>query len=298
MESKNDQFNINICQYYSEANPIEGEIVLVQFTEKNDTFVKAVLLEYQYTGMMNYKDITKKRRVTSWNKYIQLNKNMVARVDEVDIDKKVVQLSLAFLDEGSKDEKNAALVQEKLMVPFNENKVMENFIKSICIQNIDKKLYDYNSIWTTLIHHIDSLRRLHNDENDENLSIWKYFNENINSIDEWIESSKLDIIIGDTIKFMYHKKMDDIIHKIISKIGIISLGGIDSTKELLKIVLSNITFNYTIKYETTPYYIFESSSNDSSIELHTKFVEQLEKESSKFNPKVFIKTEYVGKVLN
>ena len=293
MDTK-DQTKINTnCQYYSTENPVEGELVLVQFTERNDSFIKAILLEYEYTGMMNYKDVTKKRRVSSWNRFIPLDKNMVARVDDVDTDKKIVQLSLAFLDEGVKDEKNASQLQEKLMIPFNENKLMENFIKSLCVVN---KL-DYTMIWTSLVHCIDKHRREYNDDMDENISIWKYFSDNIDTLDSWIEESKLDDTIGTEIKKLFQKKTESVIHKIVSRIGIISLGGVESTKQLLSQVLSNIKFKYTFKYDSTPYYIFESSSEDSTVDEHIELVKQLEKESSKFNPKVFIKTDMIGKVL-
>ncbi len=300
--TENQQLIINTCQYYSEANPAEGEIVLVQFTEQNETFFRAKLMEYDYTGMMNYQDVTKKRRVASWKKYVQLNKNMVARVDSVDTDKNIVQLSLAYLDEGanSKEEKSASQIQEKLMNYFNENKQMESFIKSLCIVNG----YKYDEIWTNFVHYLDSQRREYNDENEENLTIWKYFTNNIDSLDEWfddISSQNNDLDwdgLKQSIQALYDKKTEESIHKIVSKIGIISLGGISSTKELLKKVLDSINYKYSFRYDSTPYYILESSSEDSTDVDHKNVVATLEKESSKFEPKIFIKTEYIGKTLN
>ncbi len=182
------------------------------------------------------------------------------------------------------------------MVYFNENKQMENFVKSLCIVH----KYNYDDIWTGIVHHIDALRREYNEENEEFISLWKYFSDNIESLDEWIEESGLEYeSLGQDIQAMYDKKTEEAVHKIVSKIGIISLGGVGSTKELLKLVLSNdsINYKYTFRYESTPYYILETSSEDSTDVSHKDFVALLEKESNKFNPKIFIKTDYIGKAL-
>ena len=48
--------------YYSNSNPKIGELVLVQFTEKCDSFFKGYLLEYEYDGIMNFQDATKKKK--------------------------------------------------------------------------------------------------------------------------------------------------------------------------------------------------------------------------------------------
>ena len=53
--------------------------------------------------------------------------------------------------------------------------------------------------------------------------------------------------------------------------------------------LSSIPFPYTFKYDTAPYYLFESSSDTSSNDDHTKIIKLLELNASKMTPKVFIK---------
>jgi translation initiation factor 2 alpha subunit (eIF-2alpha) len=87
-------------QYYSKPNPSKDEMVLVRFTAIKEGFFDAELLEYpSYTGIMNFKDATKKRRVYSWNKIVPLNKNMVACAEVIDIKNKVVELSIAYFEE-------------------------------------------------------------------------------------------------------------------------------------------------------------------------------------------------------
>jgi translation initiation factor 2 alpha subunit (eIF-2alpha) len=83
-------------QSYSNENPIVGELVLLQFTERTDSFFHAKLLEYNYRGMMSYK-------VYNWNKIIPMNKNMVARVEKVDPNAKIVQVSVAYLNDDFED---------------------------------------------------------------------------------------------------------------------------------------------------------------------------------------------------
>ena len=125
---------MNPNQYYSNNNPTLGEIVLVKFTTRSDSFFDAKLLEYPYRGMMSYSDASKKRRVSSWNKIIPLNKPMVARIDEIDTTAQIVQISIAYLDDMV-DDKNLSVtdIQNKLMVQFTENKILESFIKSLIL---------------------------------------------------------------------------------------------------------------------------------------------------------------------
>lgn len=278
-----------IVQFYSTANPNVGEIVLVQFTKKMEAFFDAVLVEYPYRGIMNYQDATKKRKVKSWNDCVPLNKNMVALVDEIDEDAKIVKLSLAYLDNYIKTDKsnrneltNPTFIQQQLIIHFNENKMMENFIKSLCIMhNLDLK-----DIWAKLVHYIDSQRR----DEGSNDSLWKFFTDNFDSLDEWVQSTNLSIEISEDIKKLYQRKLEST-KKLSTRFGIVSLGGTQNTKQLLKNVLDNVQFKYILKYDSTPYYLLESYSNDSSIDDHLNIIKMLEIEATKFEPKIFIKTD-------
>lgn len=294
MNQENEQnnynnVNLNDINYYSVEDPEQDELVLATFTENNDVFF-GKLEQYQgYSCMMNYQDIVKKRKITSWTKYVPLNKTMIVKVEDVDTEKKIVQTSIVYLGEHFKEQLTTQQIQEKLMEQFNENNHMENFIKSFCISHN----YDIKDIWTTLIYHIDQLRR----DNDEDSipSLWKYFTDNIDDLDEWISECELDEIIGTEMRELYNKKNKESPKRIVSKFGIISSGGINLTKDLLTKILKDITFEYTLKY-TTPYYLFESSSENSTQKNHEKFIKMIEQEANKIEPKVFIKQDFIAKI--
>lgn len=264
-------------QYYLNNKPNIGEIVLVQFTKRNDkdNFFEAKLLEYNLNGIMIFHDATKKRRINSWNKIVPLNKNMVAQVDDID-NKNIVQLSIAYLSDNDDKEDT---IQEKLLINFNENKLMENFISKLCKENN----YDYAYIWTTLVHHIDEQR--------DKESLWKFFTENIDDLDDWINETELSDDISNKIKEQY-EKIKNTNNKIVTKFGIISTNGVNATKEFLRKNL-DLNFKYTLKYQSTPYYLFESWSEDSNKEDHEKFIKKLE--CNKDN-NIFIKIDYIAKI--
>ena len=269
-------------QFYSKQNPHINEVVLVKFTVMKDGFFDGVLIEYpNYTIIMTFQDATKKRRVYSWGKVVPLNKNMVAQISNLDTMTKTAQVSIAYFEDKEED------YQEKLMKPFLENKLMINFIKSLCLVH----KYEFNDIWTNLIHYIDTLREEYNEEqeDDEIVTIWKYFCNNIDDLEEWVESTNLDKDIYTNIKEQYDKKMTESPHNITTVIGIVSPGGTIHTKKLLEKVLKTIKYNYTFKYNATPNYILESSSFDSTEADHKKFIKVLETEAMKCDPKVFVK---------
>ena len=149
-------------QYYSVVDPKEGESVLVQFTEQDEGgFFRAKLLEYNYSGIMNNSDITKRRKANII-KLVPLNKDMVARIESVDSIARIVNLSLAYLDESNNSKSKKASVsasantlQERLLASFQKNKQMESFVKTLCIVHKHK----YEDIWTRFVHQIDRCRR-------------------------------------------------------------------------------------------------------------------------------------------
>jgi len=251
-------------QYYSTDTPKLNELVLVKFTKLNDSFFNAILLEYPYTAIMTYQDATKKKKVLVWNKFVQLNKNMVAKIIEINEKDKIAQLSLTYLDDDYNKNLNPSQIQLKLLEHFNENKILEKFIRSLSITNN----YNYNLIWQSLCYEIDINRRIYNDINNKNLSLWKYFNDNINSI--YIEN-----IIKDSVFLLFNKKHEILPEKIYTKIGLISVNGINILKEMLKNYLETIKYNFSFKYESAPYYLLVTSSEDTSINDHKEFINNL-----------------------
>jgi translation initiation factor 2 alpha subunit (eIF-2alpha) len=261
-------------QYYSTFNPTKGELVLVEFTEKCDSFFDAKLIEYPYRGMMNYSDASKKRKVASWNKIVLINKLMVARVDEIDEKAQIANISIAYLDEYF-DEKNLSPsdIQERLMIQFNENKLLESIIKSLCVVTNS----NFSDIWTKLVHTIDAERRKFNDENnDEPILLWKYFSSNFNEkIDLWSTTSGINDEIKLCLQTLMSKKSDKSPQKITSTIKIISQQGVSYTKKLLEKCLTPLKYQFTFRYLAAPNFIFETSTSDTTPEDHHELIANL-----------------------
>ena len=75
--------------------PNKNDNVLVKFNMKED-YIEGQLLEYDnIIGIMILQDATKKKTIKSWNNIIS-KKPIVARVEEVDIEKNLIQLSIAY----------------------------------------------------------------------------------------------------------------------------------------------------------------------------------------------------------
>jgi len=267
--------------------PKVGTTVLAVFTKQKDGYFEAKLVDYPYEGIMNFKDATKRRKISSWNQIVPLNKEMVASIEA--IDKDTIQLSTAYFEDIKFKDMDIMQIQRELMIPFNENKMFRKFIISLCkIYN-----YEFSDIWRTFIDDINSLYEEYIENTEEEISMWKYF---ISNFDEYIENTNLDKMIVMNMKELYEKNNEIEINKIVSRFGVISLGGIIGTKQLFTNVIKNIKYNYTLKYETAPYYIFETSSEDTSDDMHSNFIKMLESESAKMNSsKVFIKTDYIAR---
>jgi hypothetical protein len=216
---------------------------------------------------------------------------MVARVESVDVDARIVQVSLAYLDEDVKDA-NASTIQEKLLASFQENKQLESFMKSMSILHG----YDYKEIWTKFVHPIDRHRREYNqkENEDDDVSIWRYFNDNIDDLDDWIEESGLDETFGERVLELHKKKTFKKDQPLLTRFGIISFGGVEATKRLLTRAFSDIDFKFSCEYESTPYYMFRSTTTDSSKEDHQKIVNFLQIEGQKQDPKIFVEVKFVG----
>jgi len=267
--------------------PKIGTIVLAVFTKQKDGYFEAKLVDYPYEGIMNFKDATKRRRISSWNQIVPLNKEMVTSIEA--IDKDTIQLSTAYFEDVKFKDMDVMQIQHELMIPFNENKMFRKFLISLCkIHN-----YEFSDIWRTFIDDINSLYEEYMEDAEEEISMWKYF---ISNFDEFVENTNLNEMIVMNMKELYEKNNEIEINKIVSRIGVISLGGIMGTKQLFTNVTKNIKYNYTLKYEAAPYYMFETSSEDTSDDTHSNFVKMLESESAKMNSsKVFIKTDYIAR---
>jgi translation initiation factor 2 alpha subunit (eIF-2alpha) len=287
-----NNMNFNEINYYSTTEPTIDELVLVNFNNKDENAYFGELLEYkQYRCFMNYGDIVKKNKVKSWTKFAPLNKTLIVQVDEIDENKNIVRVSMSYLsDKINEQTHDYNLIQKKLMEYFNENNIMETFIKSFCYIN----KYDFKKLWTTLVYYIDELRR----EQEDYPSLWVYFNDNINYLENWIQELNLEKDLYNKLISYYEIKNKETEKKIVTKIGIISLNGVNDTKKILSNVLKNIKCKYLLYYDTTPFYIFETYSNDSNIDIHNEFINNINNEIKQQKYNTYIKVNFIGKIYN
>jgi len=255
---------------YKNKLPIVDENVLVIFTEYKDTHIEAELVEYNLIkGMMIYEDATKKKKVYDWKKEVPLNKITVAKVEEIFSDT-YVKLSTRYFDQ----KKDSTDLKKELMKPFLENKVLITTFKKICRNNN----LNFNDFWLNVMYKITDDKKI----NDLNDSLLNYISENIDYFNNIIKENyptDNENIISD-----YNKQIINKIYKIQTKFSLITKKNIEDTKELLKIICDNNTdWSFTLKYESTPIFILESSSENSTQENHDLFLELLQEKSKIYN---------------
>jgi translation initiation factor 2 alpha subunit (eIF-2alpha) len=248
---------------YENQLPEFNENVLVIFNEHKDTHIEGFLVEYNNVRcMMIYEDATRKKKVYDWKKEVPLNKPIVAKVEEI-LDAKFISISTAYFDNR--------IDKEELFKPFNENKALINIVKKTCYYT-NLQAGDF---WKKIIYKIDSNRR----EDDVNSSLLFAFKDNLNIVNDLIKQNykeNTDQIINELEKLINYKNT-----KVQTKFGLISKKGITFTKELLKLACQNIPNedNYSIKYDTAPYYIFESNNK----ELNDSFIEYIQNNCNNYD---------------
>lgn len=250
--------------------PEINENVLVIFTDYKDTHIEAILINYEsVNAIMLYEDSTRKKRVYDWKKVLPLNKQIVAKVEEI-YDNNFIKISTAYF-EHRKDQEELA---KELLKPFSENNTLIKILSKIC------RTHNINLVefWENVIYKIDKLRREDN-LNDE--SLLSFITNNIDTFSELLKeiySEKYDLLFDDLNKTMFNK-----ITKLQTKIKVTSNSNVNNIKNFLDYVYkSNIGFNYTIKYESTPTFIIESSSENSSMDNHNELLTFMENNYKQF----------------
>lgn len=244
-------------------NPVPevNENVLVVFTDYKDTHIDAVLVNYEsVNAIMLYEDSTRKKKVYDWRKVIPLNKQIVAKVEEV-YDNNFIKISTAYF-EYKKDQDELA---KELLKPFTENNTLIKILSKTCrTHNID-----FAEFWEKVIYKIDELRREDN-LNDE--SLLSFITNNIDTFSEILNQENYGCLFDDLNKILFNK-----ITKLQTKIKVTSNSNVNNIKNFLDYVYkSNTDFNYTIKYESTPTFVIESSSENSSMDNHNNLLTFME----------------------
>jgi translation initiation factor 2 alpha subunit (eIF-2alpha) len=257
-------------QIYHNHVPEINEQVLVKFTKRNNTHFEGELLEYDFSAIMSYNDATKKKKVYSWNKVVPLNKTLIGKVENIYEDNNCIQLSIVCNDLED-------------LKPFNDLKILISIIKKITY----KLKINFTEFWEKIIHPIDKERKSLGENN-----LFLYFKENMESVNNLI---LLNYENYEEIINSINSNISTNNYSIISKIGLISLEGIECIKNTILNIIQDPEENwiYTLKYDSTPYYILESNSENSTTENHNRFIEKLNKLAIK--NKIFTKVEFIGK---
>jgi len=276
--------------FYANQKPQDNELVLVVLTEISEegSNFQGRLVEYPVNAFLRFEDATKKKRVTSWNNIVPLNRDIIARVDNINFSDDTVQISLTYMDEKDKNDDK-----------FKKNKSLVSLVKKIIFEmnsgfTIDEVIPVFNDIWKKIFYKID-LKRIEEYELDELPTLLDYCIQEIDMLETVFEE---DLIFHEKFKESLNQLTSEKTHKLISIIGIISNGGVSNTIKLLENILVNITHQYSLVYDyykekdkkSYPVFIFETSSVDSNEINHTAFVNNLELAASNLNSKSFIKT--------
>jgi len=258
--------------FYNATKPDNDEIVLVIFTKEEDSYFEGTLVEYKGKVFLRKEDATKKKRVNSWNNIVPLNVEKYAKVYDLEFSSDTIQVSLTNLDEDLTN------TQEH----FSKNKRLVSLMVTISFQlnsNVD-------TIWESVIYKTNDERLKYNEENDEITysNILDYIMNNIEHLKKTLDDNK--------VIFKIEKMLEEKTFKMLSTIGIISNNGVENTTNLIRNVLEEITYKYSLKYsyykkkndsKTFPVYLFETSSEDTTEENHSNFIQNLKDRSVNAN---------------
>jgi translation initiation factor 2 alpha subunit (eIF-2alpha) len=266
----------NDFRIYSSKYPKTNDYVAVVFTNQEESHFDGILIEYEELPViMSYTDATRKSKVYAWNKIVPLHKPMLARIEEVD--GTLIRVSIAYNPKFKEGE-------DELLF-YNQNKSLISLINKMCINtNIN-----FNIFWVDVIHEIDKKR-----VEESELNLYEYFNSNLELYEEIIKSKYTNQELVETIIKSTHDNIIKKVYKILSRVGIISMNGITKTKDMLnQLTQENNDWEYKIKYDSTPYFIIESFSNNSSTENHENLLTNLNNLSKEY--KLFTKVDYTAK---
>lgn len=268
--------------FYDVLKPSNNEVVMVTFTEHKKEYIDGKLIDYPCQLFLNYSDATKKRKVSSWQKIVPLNKSMMAKVEDVDYADNIVRVSLSYMYDSNEN--------EELMEIFSKNYQLISFFKKLShFSGIP-----VNTLWSSIMYKIDANRRKEY-ESDDMPTLYNYCDQERDFVKSVFEQEGRNDVVDKFFEQIDLRKKEKP-QKIVSNVEIISNGGIQNTKIIIEKVLATLTFENSFKYLSAPIYLFESKSDESSDEDHKKFIEMLTQEGQKMVPKSFVRCQSTVRV--
>ena len=268
--------------FYDVLKPSNDEVVLVTFTEHKKDYIDGKLQEYPCSLFLNYSDATKKRNVSSWQKIVPLNKQMIAKVEDANYAADIVRVSLSYMYDSEES--------KQMYDTFSKNSLLISFFKKLAYFSE----VDINVLWKEIMYKIDANRRDEYDP-DDMPTLYNYCDEERDFVQSVFEETGHSNVLSKFFDELDNRKKEKP-QKIVSQIEIISNGGVQNTKALIEKALNTIEFEYTMRYSTAPTFLFESKSNESSDDDHKKLVEFLTQEGQKMVPKSFVRCQSTTRI--
>ena len=256
---------------YGHYLPNEKDLVNFIFTSRDKDILNCYLVDYNLPAVMPHRFATLKKKVKGWNKIAPLNKPLVGTVEEVGTDNPpTIIISIAYINKEDSDyidftkktNNNNSLLSIFKKWSFSNGKNSDSFLKEL---------------WEKTIHPLDNIRTQSSD-----LSLYDFINQNRNLIN--CDSDLYNFIITSLDEYNREKNS-----KIISDIGIVSVGGIENTIELINETINETQLDINVLVDSVPNYKVVSDSVNINKANHSHFISILKEKSQKYNPPIYIK---------
>lgn len=247
-------------RYYENEYPEVGEIVTIVYKNINDNYVTVSLPEYNnITGLMMFKDLTRKKYIHNINKLVKMDKYDVALVTIMDKNKNYINLSKIDLTEEEIDE---------FKEYYKKNRKIDNIMRNVAVRTNSGNLEDIyrQLIWEKeLVDPYDDFEEM----NMRN-SFEEYYPE--------LENTDTLEILKKEIKSKFKKKKITVSKPL--KLICYDEDGIKTIKDFLKTMINNDK-QIKIRYECGYYKLsIETESMELGESLLNDFLLKLEKEIS------------------
>ena len=253
-------------KFHCQSKPQVGEIVQVTFTSRHEDHTQGHLTEYEGNIIMVHSQATTKKKIKSFNKIIPLNKPLAAIIEEFDETGNNGSVSRAYLKD----------VEENYNNKFISNDRFFNGVYQLC----EQMEMDFKDIWENKFYPFISSFDLENNNTYLDVLITK-----LDELDKMFDNKAFLDKLKEKFKSTSTKKE---IYK--KKVGIISNGGIESTKRLISCsledsIVSEYKDSISISYFNTPNFMIET---DVSNELLENFISSMQQNSKKMQ-NIFVK---------
>jgi len=254
-------------RFYGHELPEEKSLVRFVFTDRCDNVLHCYLLDYNLEASMPQKYATRRKRVRNWNKIAPLNKELVGFVENI-INTNIV-LNLAYVDKEEQIYKDFQCI-------LYENNALFTMIKRYSFKNN----ISFKKLWEDIIHPLD-IERVENTD----VSLYQYIKDNITESELLKSNQKFYDYLVESI----NNCEQNVDNNIVSKIGLISVGGIENTKRILKETKEELGYDIEIYLENVPTFKLVSNNKDITKEEHNIFINTLEQKIRTIKPSIFMK---------